>query len=203
MMDKRGNKYRKICDERRISSHQKYIQHLNGLSIKYGVPKNILIGIYFIETSFRPLYFRICEYIFVILGVLLNFAFKVPLKNYTIGRCQIGISSILIFSGKDIYKHSRYIKKVSKSDFLNIVKAMHYKRNLEISALIVRRLYVKSFKTANNYNNQLRHIGENYNGRYSYGLLLDEIVSCLDKRNKVNKLMKRPDTKNSIIVERK
>lgn len=170
-----------VYDIKRIKRHKKHIKYLRSLSEEYNMPKNLLAGIYLIETNFRPWYFRIGEYTFVILGAFLNMIFKIPLKNYTIGKCQIGISSILNFYGRNIYKHTRYIEHISKEDFLNIVNAMFDKKNFEICAKMVNGFYKRSLNTANNYNFQLRHVGEEFNGRYSYGLLLEEVVCLLDK----------------------
>lgn len=178
---RKKNKNRRVYNKKRVKWREKNILYLQHLSTQYYMPKNLLVGIYLIETSFRPWYFRIGEYIFVILGCLFNIVFGAPLKNYTIGKCQIGISSILKNSGKNVYKHVRYIRRIDKEDFLNILKAMHYKRNFRICAEMVNDFYERSLHTANNYNSQLRHIGEEFNGRYSYGLLLDDIVCLLDK----------------------
>lgn len=173
-------KSKKVYNKKRIKWHKKYIRHLRRLSINYNMPENLLIGIYLIETSFRPLYFRVGEYVLVLLGSFLNLIFMVPLKNYTIGRCQIGIAAILQYYGKDTYKHTKYIKKITIDDFINIVKAMQYKTNFQICAEMVAGYYQKTLYTASSYNLRLRYVGEEFNGRYSYGLLLEDIVNLLD-----------------------
>lgn len=171
---------KKVYNRKRTRWHKNKIIYLNELASFHEIPQNLLVGIYLIETSFRPWYFRIGENILVIFCSILNLLFKKPFKNYTIGRCQIGIASILKYHGRSTYKHTKYITAITVEDLLNIIKSMYYKNNLEICSNMIVPLYKKSFYTANNYNGQLCHVGEEYNGRYSYGLLLEDIVNLLD-----------------------
>lgn len=174
-----SKKTRQICKNQRIILNKRYIKLLQSISKDMDLPSNLLVGIYLIETYYRPWYIRNIEFIVTIFGMIKTSMLKKPFKNYTIGRCQIGISYILKFNGKDIYKHVRKINSIKTNDFICVINSMHYRTNFYICGKMVKNHYEKS-KNVGDYNLMLRHIGQAYNGRYSYGLLLEEVVSYLD-----------------------
>lgn len=149
---------------------------------KYDVPKDICYGIYFLETTYRNIAFRICENVVVILRIILNWIFRVPIKNYTIGCCQMGLSSILYFAGTDMYEHIDYIKRISIQQAVAIIKAMGYRHSIELMCKKVHNYYKNySYLNKNDIMLSAVKIGELYNGKLIYGLQLQEFIWKLGK----------------------
>jgi len=169
-----------IVYRKRQIVNKRYLKHIEYLAETYDIPRNLLLAIYLMESNFRPFLYRVAEYSMTSLGGVNNIILNKPLKNYTIGICQIGLAAILKFNGESVYKHVRYIQAISRKDFVNIIKSIYYKNNLEICAQMLSGLYKRSFSVSENYKLRLRYIGEEYNGRYSYGLFLEEVVNLLD-----------------------
>ena len=158
----------------------KHMNYLKILCKNKKIPVNLLLGIYLIETKYRPLYYRIGEYSIALLGCLLNITIKKPVKNYTIGYCQVGLSSILNYYGRKTYRHVRYIENLTFSDLINIIKSIYYKNNFKICLDVTYSIYEKTIKIGDDYNIQIRQIGKQFNGKYSYGFMLELVVCWLD-----------------------
>lgn len=148
---------------------------------KYGVNSNTLLSIFAIETFYRPFYFRIVEYCAVIIGCFQCLLLKKPMKNYTIGKCQLGIATILNFYGGSYYQHSQRILIHSAKEAWQILCAISTDRCIEILAYRLQPIADRAKKIyPDKYKSYLRYIGEQFNGRYSYGMLLTEVCHHLE-----------------------
>ena len=113
--------------------HGKFLrQQCEGSKLSY----KICSGIIQIETTYRKKYFRICEYLALTIGIVFNLLLKRPIKNYTIGICQVGISTILSYYGKETYQHLDRIDKLSFCDVYNIIKSIYYKNNILVFCIV-------------------------------------------------------------------
>ncbi len=143
---------------------------------QYGTNPNVLLSVLIIETFYRPLWMRVIEYCAVFFGCLQCLLLKLPMKNYTIGKCQLGLATILNFYGHSYYQHSRKILISTFSEIKQIFSIIINKRAIEILAY---RLQPITHKASCIYpeiqKNRIRYIGEQFNGRYSYGMLLSEV----------------------------
>lgn len=135
---------------------------------------NILASIYFIETLCRPFYFRISEYLALVICLLLNIIFKKPIRNFTIGKCQLGLTTILNYYGSQHYIHLDYIKRIKVNEAIYILRIIMSDEYYRIFADKIRPI----FNRANNIygksdlKNTTQYIGQQYNGKYTYGLFL-------------------------------
>ena len=146
----------------------------------YGINSNVLLSIFTIETFYRPLWMRLGEYCVVFFGCIRCLLLKIPMKNRTIGRCQLGLATILNFYGGTHYQHSHGILISSVSEVRQIFSVLSKERAIEILAY---RLQPISHRAICIYpelrENRIRYIGEQFNGRYSYGMLLTEVFHQL------------------------
>lgn len=145
---------------------------IRNIEILYELPKDILWGIYSIETKYRHSIIRICEYIYLFSMIFLNFIFKRPVKNITIGQFQIGIVNILNYYGADMYRHLRYIELITYKELCSLIRGTIFKNNLLIATELVNNFYNISKQKCKNTRHCIIHTGQLYNGRYAYGLLL-------------------------------
>lgn len=162
----------------------KNIVRIKELSAEFNLPFEIVYGIYLIETTYRPAYYRVGEYIVVLLMLILSILFKRPVKNYTIGKYQIGIGTILCFFG--FTNASFYTKEICNLTIfqaLAIIKSFFWNYNSKIFAWRLRILLVNSNTHTNNYSKLARNIGYAYNGNMVYGLLLEDIIEYLYYNN--------------------
>lgn len=150
------------------------------LGNKYGVNPNVLLSIYTIESFYRPFWIRMVEYCVVFLDCIRCLLLKMPAKNRTIGRCQLGLTTILNFYGGNHYQHSRSILISSILEVRQIFSVISKDRTIEILAY---RLQPITRRASCIYpdlrENRIRYIGEQFNGRYSYGMLLTEVFRQL------------------------
>ncbi len=154
---------------------------LNRLSKEYGLPFDILCGIYLIETTFRPYYYRCGEYIVVLFNLFLALLFNKPIKNYTIGKCQIGMGTILCYFGyKNAYFYSKEISDVTIEQAIVIVKSFFWEYNSRIFAWRLRIIYHNSSPHNTNYSKLIRTIGYTFNGKIGYCLILEELVNRIN-----------------------
>jgi len=160
----------------RISRHHAINQQADSTKID----RSVIIAIYLIENHFRPFRIRTVEYSMLILAFIANRVVARPIKNYTVGRFQIGLTSILRHGGYTGYKvHDRNISKLSLSELLYILSRCSFHNNLVVCCQIVRGFTDKIELEwgANQYNTG--RIGEKYNGKKNYGFLLLEITKRL------------------------
>lgn len=162
----------------------KRIKQINNAKIEKDL-KYIILGIYIIESTYRNTLLRIVEYVVAIFNICLNYVFNKPIKNYTLGPFQIGISSILIFNGyKEFEIHQKYIKKLNFEQLKTIVHGIEFKNNFEICFWKVKDMYAQVLINTSEYYSIIGNVGELYNGSIKYGFLLQNIVEklCLSEK---------------------
>ncbi|MBQ2931879.1 MAG: hypothetical protein IJE62_03410 [Clostridia bacterium] len=126
----------------------------------------------------------------MMIGIGLNLLFKRPLKNYTIGICQVGISTILSYYGKKTYQHLEKIDRLSLGDVCNIIKGIYYKNNILVFCYRISYICGKSYFGEYTESQQAQIVGEEYNGKYLYGLRLQALVEDMLKDEEVSYLNK-------------
>ena len=143
---------------------------------KFGIDSNVLLGIYAIETFYRPFYFRLAEYFLVVTGCFSCLLLKRPLKNFTIGKCQLGLATILNYYGYDYYQHSQYICIKSFAELSKLMSIISTDKCIEVLAYKLKSITDRASRIYPNGNrDSFRYIGEQFNGRYSYGMLFSEV----------------------------
>ena len=162
----------------RISRHHAISQQADLTKID----RSVIIAIYLIENHFRPFYIRTVEYSLLIHAFIANRVVARPIKNYTVGRFQIGLTSILRHGGYAGYKvHDRTITKLSLSELLYILSRCSFYNNLVVCCQIVRDFTDKIELEWGTSQYNAGRIGEKYNGKKSYGFLLLEIAKRLNE----------------------
>lgn len=172
---------KKVCSEK----WQRIQATLNDAEIQNGLLPNSLYAIYLIETTARPLYARLAEYIVTTCRMLLCYLIKLPLPSYTIGRFQIGIPYILQYKGKNIYEHVDRIKQINLRDMVAVWKSASWEMQIKLA---IYRLQPITRRAKRIYHiaeercdyRAYVYIGEQYNGQYSYGLFVQEIADYLN-----------------------
>ncbi len=164
--------------KKRIVHFKKPIYILQVLEKEYELPKGLLVSILLIETKCRPLYFRIAEYIAMLIDVIINRIINRPIKNYTVGKCQLGVASILNYLGDNIYPYVEYIPRLNKNQAILLMKALFSDEYYKILAYKIKPIYNRAINIYSplDLKNVICFIGEQYNGKYTYGLLLSTIV---------------------------
>jgi len=143
---------------------------------KHGIPYEILLGIYTLETTYRVAIHRFAENSIVTILLFLNIMFGVRVKNFTIGHCQVGLATILICSGSPVYRHSKHLVGLSLQDCSTIIRAMRKNTNINCCAQYISSVYSNFASIYGVGGTLVRRLGELYNGTYTYGLLLDNLV---------------------------
>lgn len=162
----------------------KRIKQINNAEITKDL-KHIILGIYIIESMYRSVPLRIVEYIVLFFNICLNYIFKIPIKNYTLGPFQIGISSILIFNGyKEFEIHQKYIRKLNFEQLKMVLHSIEFENNLKICFWKVKDMYVQVLTNTSEYYSIVGNVGELYNGSIRYGFLLQSIVEKICLNNK-------------------
>jgi hypothetical protein len=166
---------------------EKKLQHIENVAALSKFPSELLLGIYILETTYRKWYHRWAENTLTIISVLLNIITKRKVKNYTIGRCQIGLATILSISGSLRYRHSKKIDNLSINDLKIIIKGMSFKGSVYLCFVHLNKLYNTELLRGTNKDILIRRIGEEFNGRYIYGLLLEDLCESIVKKNIIQK----------------
>lgn len=136
----------------------------------------VLLSIYIVETHFRKMMYRQGEYIIAFASAIVSVLFKRPMKNYTIGKCQLGIATICNYYGGCYYQHQRYILIRGIKALGNIFSITILENTVKILNYRVLPIIKRAEKIyPDNIELQMYYIGEQFNGRYSYGLLLYEV----------------------------
>ena len=158
---------------------------LNQIECEMELLQNSLCAIYLIETTARPLYARVAEYVAVTCRMILCFISKIPCPSYTIGKFQIGIPYILQYAGKDIYEHVDRIRQITLRDLLTVWKSIGWKMQVKLAVYRLKPITRRAKKIYHvseedcDYRAYV-YIGEQYNGQYSYGLFMQEIADYLN-----------------------
>lgn len=150
------------------------------LGNEYEINPNILLSVFTIETFYRPLRMRAVEYCVVFGACIRCLLLKKPMKNRTIGSCQLGLATILNFYGGNHYQHSHDILIFSFSEMRQIFSVISRERAIEILAYRLQPITRRATRIYPDLReNRIRYIGEQFNGRYSYGMLLTEVFRQL------------------------
>jgi hypothetical protein len=140
--------------------------------------KNIAIAILLIEQYFRPNHKRLLEYVLLNTNIVLSLLFKIKLHNYTIGKSQVGLTYVLRYYGFNRSIHSKYLYSLSLREAVTVLFLFNFYD--EVAILLKRVSIYYNHLDSNSCDNILRKVGEMYNGKYSYGLLLESVYSCLE-----------------------
>jgi len=162
--------------------NKKQYEMIDIASKEHGIRPSIIKGIYLIENYYRPAHKRVVEYILAFSFAIINIFFNVPIKNYTLGHFQLGITSMLFYSNvKKCKIHDRKIQKLSLEEVFHIIHYCNYNENLTLTCKkvfdIKRKLEIKWGDRDSN----IGRIGELYNGTVSYGFLLQLIVEKIEQ----------------------
>lgn len=140
--------------------------------------KNIFTGILLIETFYRPLLYRIGEYFATIAACTCSLLLKRQVKSYTIGIGQIGIARILYGCGYAVDPRHHVVNISTVGQLLCVIASFRRSKMVQILELYISQLVTRAKDTfPNNTEEQILYIGELHNGRYSYGLLLVEVLN--------------------------
>lgn len=141
----------------------------------------IIIAIYLIETYYRQRYKRLGEYIIFLISFGLNKGFKRPIKNYTLGPLQIGISTILFYSNAARYKiHDRLINDLTFKQLWIVLKHCELENNLQICCTSIYSIQENVEKKWGRLKSNVGRIGQIYNGQINYGTLLITLYSEIE-----------------------
>lgn len=141
----------------------------------------IFVSIYVIESFYRPVLFRMVEYAAVLGGGAISLAFNRAIKNYTIGVCQLGLSTILNYYGGDYYQHSKELQISNIRCFSKLLSVISLKTSIKILEYRIEPILQRAQNIyPNSKENQICYIGEQFNGRYSYGLMLNSVYEVLE-----------------------
>lgn len=138
----------------------------------------LLLGIYTMESFFRPLPYRIAEY-----GMLLAEGLLCPLRggrvrNYTIGPCQLGLSTLLRYQGYSVELHCKRVPIPTIGAFLSLYRASGTAYSAEVLAYRLKAAMEQAKQQyPGRFDLQCRFVGEEFNGRYSYGLMLEQVCA--------------------------
>ena len=140
----------------------------------------LLLGIYLIESCYRPLPLRVAEYAAVGVLGLWSLITGRTLRNFTIGPCQLGLSAFLSDIFTEEAMHVRTVRLNTVSDFLCIFTAMSRSKSF---CLLARRLHAASREARARWPERrrlrCRHVGQTFGGRYTYGLMLEYAVNAM------------------------
>ena len=147
----------------------------------YSFPPKLLLGIYILETTYRKRHHRIAENSLTVLSIMLHLLFRRKIRNFTIGCCQVGLTTLLSMSGNLRYRHAKHIGELSFKDISTILDGMSFKGSVAACAKWLENAFMKELyrNTSGKENILVRHLGQEYNGRYTYGLLLEDIFYLL------------------------
>lgn len=142
--------------------------------------RTVCAGILLIETFYRPLHYRLAEYCITLGSCVYSLILKKPVKSYTIGIGQVGIARILNCSGYMTDPRQRHICIDSPKQLMCVLSSFRHSKMTKIVEQYVSQLITCAQKAfPYDIDEQIQYIGELYNGRYSYGLLLVEVFHYL------------------------
>ena len=145
---------------------------------------DLLVSICLVESFFRPLSLRVCEYFVVFWSCIVSLFLHTPVKNYTIGKCQLGLAIILSFYGGGQYHHSNVVFVNGFFEIRQIFSVFFLSKSIEILAFNISPISQRAGNIyPDKHSSKIRYIGEQFNGRYSYGLMLADVYKQIEKTN--------------------
>ena len=170
-----------IVLKRKISGrYDRFLETCDRLRLPIEKSK-IFASIYAIESFYRPILFRVAEYA-VVLGVgTVSIVLNRTIKNYTIGVCQLGLSTIFNYYGENYYQHAKELRLNNMRSLSELLSVISLKTSIKILEYRVEPMLQRAQNIyPESKENQLCYIGEQFNGRYSYGLMLNSVYEVLD-----------------------
>lgn len=160
---------------------------INYYSEKYNVPFYVLLGIFIIESTNRTLLFRFIEYIVATICGLLSLLLKKPIKNYTVGVCQVGIGNILYLNSNRDNRYDGSLSIKNYNEFKIVIMAFKKNNNIMIAAMLIKE-FLNESKDLNS-DRQIRYVGQKYNGKIEYGIFLSKLVQALEKDKIIERIL--------------
>ena len=146
--------------------------------------RTALLGIYTLEGWFRPGVFRAGEYALVLAEGALALFRRGEAPNRTLGPCQLGLSTMLRARGRDVPLHTPRIRYGGPGDCLSMLRAASVPYALR---LLDGRLGETFAEAAARWPERpelrRRRVGEEFNGQYAYGLMLEDVCAVLEAEN--------------------
>ena len=149
------------------------MEYINRTATEYSLPSALLYGVFTLETTYRRWYHRTAENILVVAMFFLNRLTGKPIRNFTIGCCQIGLATILTRHGHPKYRHSISLGNLSFEEFKVILYGMTFKASVECCAWTLSQYYADEMIRTNDLHTAIRNVGELFNGSHTYGILLE------------------------------
>lgn len=141
-----------------------------------------MTSIFTIESYFRPFLFRLAEYGIVLITGTVSAVFGSSMRNYTIGPCQLGLATICNYYGAQYYQHQPRIKLKNIKCLFQLLSVAFLSSSAKILYYRIFPLFCRAQKIyPDDKERQMYYIGEQYNGRFSYGLMLYEVSRGLEK----------------------
>ncbi|MBP1905857.1 hypothetical protein J2Z32_002505 [Paenibacillus turicensis] len=151
-------------------------QIIMNFSREYNIPIDIVMSIYSIETTFRPNWFRLIEYLSLFKNILLRvIGIRKTLSNITIGKFQIGLGVIRQFTTGNVDSHERQLK-LNKTEIFRLLSFCFGNKYYMVSVWWINLIHLEAMCLIKNENRSIRYIGTKYNGDISYGYLLEDLV---------------------------
>lgn len=142
--------------------------------------EDFLLGIYVIETHFRPLYRRLAEYAATAVTGLWSLVSGRPIRSWTIGPYQLGLPTILAYYGYPARLHDHTVHIPSLRALASIFSAAALSTGVRI---LDWRLAPTAREAARHWPDRegmrCRAVGEEFGGRFTYGLILERVVEAL------------------------
>ncbi|QOR35999.1 hypothetical protein IMX26_04065 [Clostridium sp. 'deep sea'] len=163
---------------------KKRTKKINEAADNYNIDPSILMSLYIIETYYRPFYARIFEYIILFLEWIFCNILNKPIRNYTIGPFQLGISKILFFG--NIKKCDIHISSIDSLSLFQVFKIYKYcilENNLDLCCKNISIIQHNNKRKWSNSISNVGRIGQIYNGKISYGILLMKLSSFIKEYN--------------------
>jgi hypothetical protein len=164
-----------VNEFKRSRKRREVLKNVRIYSSLHNIPGELLLGIYLIETNFRPLKFRIVEYFYLMLRVFLFLVIRVPIPNLTISKFQVGIGTLLRQQGYNIDRHKMFFSP-SKDQLIVILHFIFSrKEEYRTSSWWISTLYNETNDLSEH--RKIRYVGLRYNGFWYYGDLLERVVN--------------------------
>jgi hypothetical protein len=160
-----------------LNNHRKVI--VNRVALDNDIPPDLLLGILTIEMTYRTILHRAIELVCVLVSALLCVIFRRRMKNYTISVSQVGITTILSYFGVQHYIHSKHLSEFKISWLKYIFSAMRFSVSVQICADRLSDTYLAAVQELLNQSMAYRKVGYEYNGRWVYGIMLDNLCETL------------------------
>lgn len=152
----------------------------NSAAREAGVPVSLVLGIYAIETYFRPFWLRWLENVYLALGILFGLVTGKSFRNLTIGPFQIGCHVGARFLGLKCAWSGAAIRPLH-AQALNLIKLCFYPVNLEVAVHHVARLWREAETLQLPRALSVWYVGWRYNGRAYYGDVLRQLVPLMEQ----------------------